>query len=51
MLLSRRTLRKVSLPVAYLRISIGTVGQVLQRQTEVGGVRVSYDIGRELYKE
>jgi hypothetical protein len=33
-----------------LRISIGTVGQVLQRQTEVDGVRVSYDIGSELYK-
>jgi hypothetical protein len=33
-----------------LRISIGTVGQVLQRRTEVDGVHLTYDIGVELYK-
>jgi len=33
-----------------LRISIGTVGRVLQRRTEVDGVHVTYDIGLELYK-
>jgi hypothetical protein len=33
-----------------LRISIGTVGHVLQRRTEVDGVHVTYDIGAELYK-
>lgn len=33
-----------------LRISIGTVGRVLQRQPEADGVHVTYDIGLELYK-
>ena len=33
-----------------LRISIGTVGRIEQRRTEVNGVRVTYDIGLELYK-
>jgi len=33
-----------------LRISIGTVGRVLQRRTEADGVHVTYDIGVELYK-
>lgn len=34
-----------------LRISIGTVGRVLQRQSQVDGIRVSYAIGLELYKQ
>jgi hypothetical protein len=33
-----------------LRISIGTVGQVLQRRTEADRVHITYDIGVELYK-
>jgi hypothetical protein len=33
-----------------LRISIGTVGHVLQRRTEADGVHVTYDIGEEFYK-
>jgi hypothetical protein len=33
-----------------LLISIGTVGQVLQRRTEVDGVHITYKIGLELYK-
>jgi hypothetical protein len=33
-----------------LRISIGTVGNVQQRRTEIDGVHVTYDIGLELYK-
>lgn len=33
-----------------LRISIGTVDQVLQRRTEADGVHVTYDIGSELYR-
>jgi hypothetical protein len=33
-----------------LRISIGTVGKIMKRQTEADGVHVTYDIGLELYK-
>jgi hypothetical protein len=33
-----------------LRVSIGTVGSVEQRRTDVHGVHVTYDIGLELYK-
>jgi hypothetical protein len=33
-----------------LRISIGTVGKVIQQRANADGVHVSYDIGMELYK-
>ena len=33
-----------------LRISIGTVGHGEQRRTEANGVRVTYEVGLELYK-